>query len=260
LGVHAAIASTCDDSEGDHRVYLPSSPLSSAQRAWSNICAPRWVQRICCFFSIRQSTSWSTVDSTRAVDMRWPSWYSLPYVLDGLLYHPSSLVINEHYTDTGGFSDHVFAMCRLLGFRFAPRIRDLKEKRLYILPGMTVPPDLASLVAGTINLRVISDHWFELLRLGLSIKTGTVTASVILRKLAAYPRQNALALALRELGKLERTFFTLQWLQDPELRRRSHVASTRLSSKMHTPFQRRLLRIPECSCAMGRCADPRPRA
>ena len=50
-----------------------------------------------------------------------------------------------------------------------------------------------------------------------------VYASVILRKLAAYPRQNGLALALRELGKLERTFFTLQWLQDPELRRRSHV-------------------------------------
>ena len=31
------------------------------------------------------------------------------------------------------------------------------------------------------------------------------------------------SLALRELGKLERTFFTLQWLQDLELRRRSHV-------------------------------------
>ena len=50
-----------------------------------------------------------------------------------------------------------------------------------------------------------------------------MTASVILRKLAAYPRQNGLALALRELGKLERTLFTLQWLQDPELRRRSFV-------------------------------------
>ncbi len=71
-----------------------------------------------------------------------------PHVIDGLLYHQSSLVINEHYTDTGGFSDHVFAMCRLLGFRFAPRIRDLKEKRLYLLPGITVPPELASLVAG----------------------------------------------------------------------------------------------------------------
>jgi TnpA family transposase len=133
------------------------------------------------------------------------------------------LVINEHYTDTGGFSDHVFAMCRLLGFRFAPRIRDLKEKRLYLLPGMTAPSELASMVAGTINLRAVSDHWFELLRLALSVKTGTVTASVILRKLAAYPRQNGLALALRELGKLERTLFTLQWLQDPELRRRSYV-------------------------------------
>jgi TnpA family transposase len=88
---------------------------------------------------------------------------------------------------------------------------------------MIAPPELASLVAGAVNLRVISDHWFELLRLALSIKTGTVTASVILRKLAAYPRQNGLALALRKLGKLEQTLFTLQWLEDPELRRRSHV-------------------------------------
>ena len=149
--------------------------------------------------------------------------HEAPHVLDGLLYHQSRLVINEHYTDTGGFSDHVFAMCRLLGFRFAPRIRDLKEKRLYLLPGMTVPSELTFLVAGPINVRIIGDHWFELLRLAMSIKTGTVTASVILRKLAAYPRQNGLALALRELGKLERTFFTLQWLQDPELRRRSHI-------------------------------------
>lgn len=51
----------------------------------------------------------------------------------------------------------------------------------------------------------------------------TSPASVIPRKLAAYPRQNGLAQALRELGELERTVFTLDWLQDPELRRRSHV-------------------------------------
>jgi TnpA family transposase len=131
--------------------------------------------------------------------------------------------VTETLTDTGGFSDHVFAMCRLLGFLFAPRIRDLKDKRLYILPGMKVPPEVASLVAGVINVRVITAQWNEPLRLATSIKTGTVTASVILRKLSAYPRQNGLALALKELGKLERTLFTLQWLQDPELRRRSHV-------------------------------------
>jgi hypothetical protein len=46
------------------------------------------------------------------------------YVLDGLLYHESDLRIEEHYTDTAGFSDHVFALMHLLGFRFAPRIRN----------------------------------------------------------------------------------------------------------------------------------------
>jgi hypothetical protein len=54
---------------------------------------------------------------------------------------------------------------------------------------------------------------------GASIKQGTVTAS-LLRKLSAYPRQNGLALALRELGRIERTIVTLKWLQEPALRQR----------------------------------------
>ena len=54
-------------------------------------------------------------------------------MLDGLLYHESDLRIEEHYTDTAGFTDHVFALCHLLGFRFAPRIRDLADKRIYVL-------------------------------------------------------------------------------------------------------------------------------
>jgi len=31
------------------------------------------------------------------------------------------------------------------------------------------------------------------------------------------PRQNSLALALREIGRLERTLFTLAWIEDPSL-------------------------------------------
>src|SRR3546814_6651044 len=57
-----------------------------------------------------------------------------PHVLDGLLYHQTGLSIEEHYTDTGGVTDHVFGLCHLLGFRFAPRIRDLKDRRLYLFP------------------------------------------------------------------------------------------------------------------------------
>ncbi len=33
--------------------------------------------------------------------------------------------------------------------------------------------------------------------------------------------QNGLAIALRELGRIERTLFTLDWLQSVELRRRA---------------------------------------
>ncbi|MFO6485676.1 Tn3 family transposase [Escherichia coli] len=41
-------------------------------------------------------------------------------------------------------------------------------------------------------------HWDDILRLASSIKQGTVTASLMLRKLGSYPRQNGLAVALRE--------------------------------------------------------------
>ena len=45
----------------------------------------------------------------------------------------------------------------------------------------------------------------------------------MLRKLCSYPRQNGLAVALRELGRIERTLFILDWLQSVELRRRVHA-------------------------------------
>src|ERR1035437_4533228 len=53
------------------------------------------------------------------------------HVLDALLYHESELKIEEHYTDTAGATEHVFALCHLLGFRFVPRIRNLSDRRLY---------------------------------------------------------------------------------------------------------------------------------
>lgn len=141
------------------------------------------------------------------------------FVLDGLLHHESELRIREHHTDTAGFTDHLFALMHALGYRFAPRIRDLKDTKLFTPPGASYPT-LASMTAGGINTRAITAHWDEILRLVASIRTGTVTASLMLRKLGSYPRQNGLAVALRELGRIERTLFILDWLQNPDLRRR----------------------------------------
>ena len=43
----------------------------------------------------------------------------------------------------------------------------------------------------------------------------------MLKKLAGTPRQNPVARALREIGRVERTLFMLDWFDDPELRRRT---------------------------------------
>lgn len=144
-----------------------------------------------------------------------------PHVLDGLLDHESEIAPTTHHTDTGGVSEHVFALMQLLGFRFVPRIRGLTDRRLYSPGPPSAYPTLEPLLTGQLDTAAIRTHWDEILRLATSIRTGTVTASLMLRRLAAYPRQNGLAKALRDLGRLERTLFTLDWLEDPALRRRA---------------------------------------
>ena len=145
------------------------------------------------------------------------------HVLDGLMHHESSLDIREHYTDTAGAIDHVFGLCGLLGFRFAPRIRDLADRRLYVVDARAEYKALGPMIGGVVDMRVPGDNWDEILRSGASIKAGTVAPSALMRRLAAYPRQNALAKALREIGRLERTLFTLDWISDPALRRRANA-------------------------------------
>jgi len=143
------------------------------------------------------------------------------HVLDGLLYHESDIRIEEHYTDTAGATEHVFALCHLLGFRFVPRIRNLRDRNLYTFDKPSAYPVLEQQIGGRINEPHMRAHWDEVLRLTSSISAGTVTASHIMSKLAAYPRQNGLSVALREVGRLERAFFTLDWIEDPDLRRRN---------------------------------------
>jgi TnpA family transposase len=76
------------------------------------------------------------------------------------------------------------------------------------------------LIGGPVKTKLIQQQLSEVLRLAESIQQGTVTASLILRKLGSYPRQNSLAVALREIGRVERTLFMPEWIEDPALRRR----------------------------------------
>ena len=140
--------------------------------------------------------------------------------MTGLLYHESDLDLREHHSDTEGFTDQIFGATHLLGYRFAPRIRNIRRTKIFPMRKPSRYPNLAPLIGGRVNVKDISSNWDEVLRLMASIKTGTVPASLILKKLANYPRQNGLAKALREIGKIERSLFGLAWYQDLGLRRR----------------------------------------
>jgi TnpA family transposase len=72
------------------------------------------------------------------------------HILDGLLYHQSEIAVRRHHTDGGGDSEHVFALLALLGSQFAPRIPDLKHRRLYSFAKPSVYPTLEPLIAGRI--------------------------------------------------------------------------------------------------------------
>ncbi len=82
------------------------------------------------------------------------------YVLDGLLYHESDLIIEEHYTDTSGFTDQVFGMMPFLGFRLAPRIRDLGDTIIFIPPGQQkLYPALQTMISDEIKVNCIKTLW-----------------------------------------------------------------------------------------------------
>lgn len=146
-----------------------------------------------------------------------------PYLLDGLTMNEAGRRIEEQYADTGGFTDHLFGISAMLGYRLVLRIRDLPSKRLYVFDPATTPSELRPLVGGKARDALIVSNWPDLFRCAATMSAGQVAPSRILRKLAAYPRQNDLAAALREVGRIERTLFIIEWILDAGMQRRTQV-------------------------------------
>lgn len=143
-----------------------------------------------------------------------------PYMLDGLLYHATRLEPKEHYTDTHGYTDAIFGISHLLGIRFAPRIKDLPEMRLWRLPNHTHYKHISSVFSGRINIELIRESWDDIIRLIASIKTGKVRASLIATKVAAAGHSSKLYRGIQELGRVFKTAHIAQYLFDELLRRR----------------------------------------
>src|SRR5438874_5040814 len=108
----------------------------------------------------------------------------------------------------------------LLGFRFAPRLRDLSDQTLYRPRKHTDYSVLTPVLKKDIREDLIVRHWDDMNRLAASLKDGLVRPSLVVAKLQAMRRQNPLQQAIQELGRLGKTRHILSYADDPVFRRR----------------------------------------
>jgi TnpA family transposase len=146
-----------------------------------------------------------------------------PYVLDGILYNESDLDIQEHFTDTHGYTEINYAVFGMLGKTFSPRIKNVKEQRIYRIDDGKNYGDLEPIVAGRnkkIHLEWIEEYWDKIAYLCASLESGFVTASTVLKRLNGFSPKNHFYRAIRELGRLFKTENILNYLSDPVLRQK----------------------------------------
>lgn len=145
------------------------------------------------------------------------------YVIDGLM--KNEVVKSDiHSTDTHGYSEMIFGVTHLLGFSFAPRIKNFREQRLYCFNSEERKNfdkkgyKIKSNIPNYINLKIIEDNWDEILRFLATIKLKYSDASQIFKRLSSYGKKHRLYQALREFGKIVKTIFLLRYIDELELR------------------------------------------
>ncbi|MGG5173242.1 Tn3 family transposase [Pseudarthrobacter sp. J1738] len=141
------------------------------------------------------------------------------YVLDTMLNLDGGPKPEIVASDTASYSDMVFGIFTLLGYRFSPRIADLTDQRLWraTFRGEAAADygALNEVARHRINLEKITTHWEDMTRVAASLATGSVRAYDLLRMLT---RENGspapLGAALIEYGRIAKTLHLLS-LIDP---------------------------------------------
>ena len=153
------------------------------------------------------------------------------YVLDGLLENNTVLRLREHYTDTHGFTEHIFGLSYLLGYSFMPRLRDLADQRLYKPEREVNYGCLNPLFRAIVDKELIRERWDQLVRVAASLRKRTAPANVIIQRLANSSPSDRLAKALTALGRAVKTIYILRYLSDAELRYRVQLQLNRGESR-----------------------------
>ena len=149
------------------------------------------------------------------------------HLLSVVLEQETELQPTEIMTDTAGYTDTIFGVFHLLGLQFSPRIADIGGARFWRVDGKADYGVLDDLASNKINLKLIAEHWDDLLRLAGSLKLGVVRAAGLIRTLQTNDRPTKLARALQELGRLVKSLYLLRFIDDESYRRRILVQLNR---------------------------------
>ena len=87
----------------------------------------------------------------------------------------------------------------------------------------SVPKELQGVTGDKIRKAKIVENWPDVFRCIAIMVSGRMQPSHLLKKLAARARQHDPAFALREIGRVERTLFIIEWLLDRDTQRRANI-------------------------------------
>ena len=114
----------------------------------------------------------------------------------------------------------VFGLFWLLGYQFSPRLADAGEASFLASGyacGLRRTQRDRRHRARTERIR---QHWDDMLRIAGSLKLGTVHASELVRSLLKSERPSSLAQAIIDLGRINKTMYLLNYIDDEDYRRR----------------------------------------
>jgi TnpA family transposase len=143
------------------------------------------------------------------------------YLLAVVLEQQTELRPTEIMSDTGAYSDVIFGLFRLLGYRFSPRIADIGGTRYWRIDPSADYGSLNSIARHRIKTGLIKENWEDILRLAGSLKLGVVQATSIMRTLQVGDRPTKLAQAVAEYGRIDKTIHCLAYIDDELKRRRT---------------------------------------
>jgi TnpA family transposase len=146
---------------------------------------------------------------------RWGISYAQPFVLnerqagvaiEGVL-RQERMETSQLAVDTHGYTDFAMMLARLLGFDLCPRLKELKQRHLFVPRGMAIPAEIAAVCEANVNTELIEKHWDTLVHLAASVMSGNASAVAALARFGSAARGEPVYEAGVQLGRLLRTAF-----------------------------------------------------